>query len=138
MTCNIATLDAQSNLYSMFIHEKGLNAVEGDSELAIESYFTTADFGLPVNQGLNHHTRLTRIEPDFIQHGTMTIEVLSKEQANSDQETDGPFSFTNETEKIDMRVQRRHIKLKFKSNEVNGHYEMGKSIMWTEPGDLRS
>lgn len=133
-----ATLDGQAELFSMFIHEKGLNAIEGDSELAIESHFTTADFGLPANQGLNRYTRLTRIEPDFIQRGTMTVEVLSNEQANSDQETDGPLSFTNETEKIDMRVQRRHLQLKFKSNEVNGHYEMGKPIMWTEPGDLRS
>ena len=133
-----ATLDAQSDLYSMFIHEKGLNAIEGDNELAIESYFTTADFGLPANQGLNRFTRLTRIEPDFIQRGTMTVEVLSNEQANSDQEIDGPLPFTNETEKIDMRVQRRHLQLKFKSNELNGNYEMGKSIMWTEPGDLRS
>lgn len=131
-------LDAQSDLFSMFVHEKGLNAIEGDSELAIESYFTTADFGLPANQGLNRFTRLTRIEPDFIQRGTMTVEVLSNEQANSDQEIDGPLPFTNDTEKVDMRVQRRHLQLKFKSNEVNGHYEMGKPIMWTEPGDLRS
>jgi len=138
MTCNIATLDAQSNLFSMYIHEKGLNAIEGDDEWAIESYFVTADFGLPANQNLNRFTRVTRIEPDFIQQGTMTIEVLSNEQANSAQETDGPFPFTNETEKVDVRVQRRHLQLKFKSNESNGFYEMGKVIIWTEPGDLRS
>jgi len=138
MTCGTATLDSQADLYSMFIHEKGLNTIEGDTELAIKSYFTTADFGLPANQGLNRYTRVTRIEPDFIQRGAMTVEVLSNEQANSEQETDGPFSFTNETEKVDMRVQRRHLQLKFTSNEVNGNYEMGKTIIWTEPGDLRS
>lgn len=136
--CNLATLVYQSKLYSMFIHEKGLNSVEGDSETAIESYFVTNNLGLPSNQGVNRHTRLTRIEPDFIQRGDMSVEVLSKVYANSDEEIDGPFVFNTDTEKVDLRIQRRHLKLKFKSNQVDGNYEVGKIILWIEPGDLRS
>jgi hypothetical protein len=132
------TLTSHYSLYSMFIHEKGLNRIEGGNELAIESYITTADFGLPANQGINRLTRLVRVEPDIIQNGNVSLEVLGRDYANSDETIDGPFVFTNATEKIDLRVQRRHLQLRFSSNELNGSYEMGKTILWTEPGDLRS
>lgn len=123
---------------SMCVHEKGLNAIEGENEIAIESYFTTADFGFPANQGLNRNTRLLRIEPDFLQEGSLSVEVLGHDYANSEETIDGPIDFAPNTEKIDLRVQRRHLQLKFKSNESGGFYEMGKTIIWTEPGDMRS
>jgi hypothetical protein len=37
-----------------------------------------------------------------------------------------------------MREQRRMIRLRFNSNEVDGFYEMGRVILHTEPGDIRS
>jgi len=130
------TVDFNDKLYGVYAHEKGLNAVD-NIETAIESYFTTADFGLPANQGLNNLTRITRIEPDFIQTGDMNVAVISTEYAKSEETIDGPFTFSDTDEKVDMRVQRRHLQLKFSSNTINGHYEMGKVILWTEPGDVR-
>ena len=131
-----ATIDSITYFRTMYVHEKGHNKVD-EQELAIKSWFTNADFGLPANQMLNRNTRLTRIEPDFLQEGSLSVEVLGHDYANSEETIDGPFDFTSSTEKIDIRVQRRHLQLRVTSNEVNGHYEMGKTILWTEPGDVR-
>lgn len=132
-------------MYQAFLHEKGWDAVIGDQTLAIESYFETCDFGLPTggsqaNQvsGENRWTRIVRVEPDFIQGGTMSVYVTGRELANSPEVTSLCYNFTNETPKVDMREQRREIRLKFVSNEVGGHYEMGRVIIHTEAGDVRS
>lgn len=132
-------------LYASYLHEKGRDAIIGDNVGAIESYFVTADFGYPTGgsrqndiQGLNRWTRLIRIEPDFLQDGSMTVEVTGKEFANAPTTTSAPYIFTPETVKIDMREQRREIRLKIGSNVVGGHYEMGRIILHLEPGDVRS
>lgn len=131
--------------FSMFVHEKGLNAVVGETEQAIESYFQTADFGYPTGgaqqndiKGLNRWTRLIRIEPDFVQSGDMTVEVIGREFATQPDTYSAPYTFSPTTDKIDMREQRRQISLKFASNTLNGNYEMGRVILHTEPGDVRS
>lgn len=131
-----ATIDSIAYFNTLYVHEKGKNKVD-EQELAIESWVTTADFGLPANHGLNRNTRLVRIEPDFLQTGSMSVEILGSDYANSEETIDGPFNFSPTTEKIDVRVQRRHLRLKFTSNEAGGFYEMGKTIIWTEPGDMR-
>lgn len=139
------TVSAVSYLYSVYVHEKGLNAVEGGTESAIESYFTTADFGYPTGgaqqnqtKGLNRWTRIIRIEPDFNQTGEMTVEVLGREFAKQITTASPPYFFEPETERIDMREQRREISLRFRSNTIDGFYEMGRVILHTEPGDVRS
>lgn len=131
-----ATINGYDYFYSIYSHERGKNAIE-DTELAIESYFTTADFGLPANAGLNRLTRLLRIEPDFVQTGDISVSVLSHKYANSDEVVNESVTFGSSTEFVEPVTQCRHIQLRFESNEVNGHYEMGKTIVWTEPGDLR-
>jgi len=140
------TLTAQADLYQAFIHEKGLDSVIGEAQSAIESYFTTSDFGYPTGSsapqntldGLNRFTRLIRIEPDFVQTGDMTVEVIGREFAQGTDVTSSPQTFTPTTTMIDMREQRRQIRLKFKSNTLSGDYEMGRTMIHVEPGDGRS
>jgi hypothetical protein len=136
-TTDVGVVTSTTELYKLFLHERGRNAVDDDQESAIDSYITTADFGLPANQGVNRLTRLVRVEPDFLQEGSVDLSVIGYDYANSQPIEDGPFSFDATTEKIDSRIQKRHILLKFRSNELNGFYEMGKTILWTEPGDVR-
>lgn len=144
-TSATATLSLTGDLYQTFLHEKGTDAVVGDSTTAIESYFTTADFGYPTGgakqndiTGENRWTRLIRIEPDFLQSGTMDVTVMGKEFANASEVYSDPYYFESTTPKIDMREQRREIRLKFTSNQIGGHYEMGRIILHTELGDVRS
>ena len=140
-----ATIDTIEPTYSLFAHETGQDAIIGENLLAIESYFTTLDFGIPTGgldpntrDGQNNWTRLTRIEPDFVQSGDMSIEVVSQEFANSPEVLSEPYIFTPDTERVDMRIQARHLRLKFTSNTQGGHYEMGRTLMHIEPGDNRS
>lgn len=132
-------------LYGAYVHEKGNDLVEGDLVTPIESYFITSDFGYPTGgpqpnqvEGLNRWARLIRVEPDFIQQGEMTLFVRGKEFANSPDKESIGYNFTSETERIDMREQRREITLKFVSNTVGGHYEIGRTILHMEPGDVRN
>lgn len=133
-----------SGKYGLYQHEVGMNAVVGDNELAICSSFTTQNFGYVTGgvgdspQGLSKWTRLQRIEPDFIQEKDMTVTVIGYEFAQSAPEPEKSYTFSPNTGKIDMREQRRHIMLKFESNQLDGFYEAGKVIIHTEPGDNRS
>lgn len=139
------TLTASKGLYGLYVHETGINAVVGETETAIESYFETSDFGYPTGgaqqndiKGLNRWTRLIRVEPDFVQNGEMSLEVIGREFAQQEDTISEPFPFDRDTGKIDMREQRRQIRLRFTSNTLNGNYEMGRVILHTEPGDVRS
>jgi hypothetical protein len=49
-----------------------------------------------------------------------------------------PYEFGPDTERIDLREQRRQIALRFESNVLDGDFHMGRVIMHTEPGDIRS
>lgn len=140
-----ATAATVSPLYQAYLHEKGHDRVEGDEVVAIDSYFTTADFGYPTGgskqnniTGLNCRTRLVRIEPDMLQEQDMTLVVSGREFANAPELYSDPYTYSPETVKIDMREQRREIRLTFRSNVVGGHYEMGRTIIHLEPGDVRS
>jgi len=130
--------------YGLYQHEYGQNAIIGDVEIGIYSSYTTQNFGLPTGgvadsqQGSNRWTRLTRVEPDFVQGGYMTCEVLTNEFAHSTTVTSDAHIFTYQTEKIDLREQGRHIRLRFTNNTLNGNFEAGKVLVHTEPGDNRS
>lgn len=140
-----ATIDSIRYLYSAFSHERGTDAIDGDLVQPIPSYFTTSDFGYPTGgaqanapEGINRWTRLTRIEPDFVQSGAMDVFVIGREFANAPEKVSAGYNFTDATQKIDMREQRREIRLKFLSNVVGGHYEMGRPLLHTELGEVRS
>lgn len=140
-----AELLSRNYLVSTYTHEIGLNAIEGEFETPIESYFETSDFGYPTGgaqqnqiKGLNRWTRLIRIEPDFKMSGNMSVQVVGKEFAQGSDTVSEPYPFDANTTYIDMREQRREIHLRFTSNDINGYYEMGRVLLHTEPGDVRS
>lgn len=133
-----------TRLGEMYQHEFGHDAIIGQAQQAIHSFYTTNDFGFPTGgigsspQGVTNWTRLTRVEPDFIQSGELRLTVLSKEFARSPAVTAGIFNFSDTDERIDMRVQARQIQLQWSSFEVGGHYEAGRVIIHTELGDVRN
>jgi hypothetical protein len=51
--------------------------------------------------------------------------------------TTGPYLFDPDTGKIDMREQRREIRLRFVSDVSGGNYQLGKVIITAEIGDVR-
>lgn len=131
--------------YTLWQHETGVNEIYLNNENAIESYFETNNIGWvtggpgaedPV--GPNRWIRLERVEPDFRQSEQMNLYVTGKGYANDVNDTSDPYIFTPDTLKIDMREQRREMRLKFESNIVNGNYETGQILLSADFGDERS
>ena len=140
-TANFETVAGQVILWQ---HEIGTDEVINEEANAIESYFQTSDLGFvaggpaqtsPV--GDNFWLNLERVEPDFIQQGEMTFQVTGRPYAQSADVTSDPYVFDPDTGKIDMRQQRREIRLIFKSNVQGGDYQMGKVLLTVTLGDSR-
>jgi hypothetical protein len=140
-TASFETVAGQVILWQ---HEIGTDEVIDEEANAIESYFETSDLGFvaggpaqtaPV--GENFWVNLERVEPDFIQSGTMTFQVTGRPYAQSADVTSDPYEFESTTGKIDMRQQRREIRLRFRSNVSGGNYEMGKVLLSVTLGDSR-
>lgn len=132
--------------YTIWQHEEGQNAVSATETTAIYSSITTSDIswisGSPGGDsliGLNRRMHLRRLEPNFLQTGDMTMTVLGRKFANGSAfiENSGPFTFSPQTGKIDLRVEHRLVRLKFESNVINGNYEMGRLVITAEFGDER-
>ena len=45
--------------------------------------------------------------------------------------------FAPDTNKIDMREQRRELRLRFVSNVAGGNYQLGKILIDADTGDVR-
>jgi len=130
--------------YTLWQHETGTNEVFTNSVNAIESYFETNVLGThtglvgAVEQpGDNVWTRIERVEPDFVQTGEMELVVTGKSYAEDIDDPSDPYPFDPETLKIDMKEQRREMRLRFKSNTQNGNYFMGRVVLSIDTGDVR-
>jgi len=129
---------------SLWQHEFGVDRIRGSEFSAIESYFETNDLGWvsggpsqPSLAGTNKWIRLERVEPDFLQTNEMNVYVTGRPFAQKEDVTTGPYPFDPDTGKIDMREQRRELRLKFVSNVAGGDFQLGKVILNAEIGDTR-
>jgi len=132
------------NFVSLWQHEIGTDSIQGVNVNAIESYFQTNDLGWvsggpsqPNPIGENRWTHLERAEPDFIQSGDMEMYVTGRPFAQSTDVTTGPYVFSPTTGKIDLREQRRELRLTFRSNVAGGDYQLGRLILNADIGDVR-
>jgi hypothetical protein len=138
------TFSTPANLISMWQHEVGVDAISGQNVSAIDSYFETSDLGWVAGGppeasmvGENRWLRLERVEPDFIQSGDMTLVITGRPFAQSEDVDSDPYTFGPNTGKVDMREQRREIRLRFRSNVVGGDYQLGKLLLSATIGDVR-
>jgi hypothetical protein len=141
VTADFSTTAGRITLWQ---HEIGTDEVVGETANAIESYFQTSDLGWvqggpsqasPV--GDNYWLHLERMEPDFIQSGEMTFQVTGRTFAQAQDVTSPPYAFSPDTHKIDLREQRRELRLIFTSNVAGGDYQLGKVLLHANVGDVR-
>ena len=137
----VDTLMTYTNLWQ---HEIGVDKINGPVIEAIESSFTTNDLGLvaggpsqPSMVGDNQWLRLERIEPDFVQAGEMDVVVLGRPYAQAEDVESSPYVFEPDTHKIDMKEQRRELRLRFTSNTLGGNYQLGRVLLNADTGDVR-
>jgi hypothetical protein len=140
----IITVTQVVDFVSLWQHEIGTDVVQDTTVLAIESYFETNDLGLvsggpsqPSPVGDNKWLRLERVEPDFIQEGDMELYVTGRPFAQSADVTSAAYPFSPNTGKVDLREQRRELRLKFVSNVAGGDYQVGRIILDADLGDTR-
>ncbi len=138
------TFKTPENRIDIYQHEVGVDAINGQNVVAIESYFETSDLGWvaggpsqPTMEGANRWIRLERVEPDFVQNGQMSLIVTGRPYAQIADQDSSPFFFDPTTGKIDMKEQRRELRLKFTSNVVGGNYQLGRVILNADIGDVR-
>lgn len=138
------TEDIGGGYVKLWQHEIGVDVIDGPLALAIQSNFTTHDLSLvtgnPAQEtpiGDNYWTHLERVEPDFLQTGNMSCYVIGRPYAQAADVTSAPYTFNASTTKIDMREQRREIRLKFESNVFGGNYQMGRVLLSVDAGDVR-
>lgn len=133
--------------YVLWQHEFGVNQIIYGQELAIDSYFDTPYLGFVNGEpmqgqsapvGMDNWTRTVRVEPDFVQSGPMTATFTTKKFANSDQVTELTKTFTPGTETLEVRVQGRLNRIRYRSNVAGGNYHMGRVLVTPEVGDPRA
>jgi len=130
--------------YTLWQHETGVDSIYLTNVDAVRSYFETYNIGTlgglvgSVQQpGDNLWTRLERIEPDFVQEGDMTVVVTGQGYADDTVVESDPYVFSPGTLKIDMREQRREMRLRFESNTAGGTYQTGRVLLSVTTGDVR-
>jgi hypothetical protein len=130
--------------YNLWVHETGKDLVYLTQVDAIPSAIETNILGVqtggvgfsggPVT---NLWTRLDRVEPDFQQVGTMNMIVTGKGFADDVDKKSNPYPFNAATLKIDLKEQRREMRLRFESNTIAGDYFMGRIVLNIDTGDVR-
>ena len=130
--------------YTLWQHEIGTNEVYTNHVNAIESYFETNVIGSGAGlvgstqqAGDNLWTRIERVEPDFVQSGAMNLTITGKSYADDVDDPSVEYPFDPTTLKIDLKEQRREMRLRFSSNTQNGDYFMGRIILNIDTGDVR-
>lgn len=132
----------------IFQHEFGKDRVIGEDQTSILSYFETPRIGFATGgpggqaaESPNVQTRITKLEPDFAQSGSMTVKVIGTSYAKDEDEIESsPKTFAPSSPTpavVDLREQRRLLRLRFESNVQGGDYHMGKPLVHLEPGDER-
>ena len=130
--------------YTLWQHETGVDSIYLTNVDAVQSYFETYNIGTlgglvgSVQQpGDNLWTRIERIEPDFVQEGDMSVVVTGQGYADDTVVESDPYVFSPDTLKIDMREQRREMRLRFESNTAGGTYQTGRVLLSLTTGDVR-
>lgn len=125
--------------YRVWVHEQGVDEIDGSNISPIQSYFETADLSSLV-QGSNKYVRITRIEPDFVQSGPMTVQVTGRANARAPEVYSSLFTFPETANEpyeqiVMLKEQRRELRVRFESNSVYGNYQMGQIIGHISTGD---
>lgn len=129
----------EGNDFRVWVQEQGVDEIDGHNINPIRSYFETADLSA-VAQGNNEFMRITRIEPDFVQSGAMTVQVTGRSNARAPEVYGTTFTFPETAQEpweqiVMLKEQRRELRVRFESNEVYGDYQMGQIIGHITMGD---
>ncbi|CAB4144922.1 hypothetical protein UFOVP468_79 [uncultured Caudovirales phage] len=128
------------NPFKFWVHEIGMDEIDGQNIQPIRSFFETADISLPVMSQENRALQVLMLEPDFVQVGDMTVQVTGRANARAP-EVNGEIKTIVQTPSIPQQQviyfkdQRRELRFRFESNVIGGDYQMGICLGHLQPGD---
>ncbi len=128
------------NPYKFWVHEVGTDEIDGLTLNPIQSFFETADLSFPVTSGINKSMQALMIEPDFVQSGDMTVQVMGRANARAPEVNGIIMTFVEDPETpqeqvVFLKTQRRELRFRFESNTLGGNYQMGLVLAHVQPGD---
>lgn len=134
------TEDSGVDQYRLWVHEVGVDDIDGLSIQPVLSYFETADLSLPVSSQENKALQVLMIEPDFVQSGDMTMQVTGRANAKAPEVSTEPHTIyetppTPQDQVVYFKTQRRELRFRFESNTLGGDYQMGLVLAHVQPGD---
>lgn len=126
--------------YKLWVHEVGVDEIDGTDIQPVLSYFETADMSLPVTAQENKALQVLMVEPDFVQSGDMTMRVTGRANAKapevfSEVKTIYETPPTPQDQVVYFKTQRRELRFRFESNTLGGDYQMGLVLGHVQPGD---
>lgn len=126
--------------YQFWVHEQGTDEIDGLNRNPIQSYFETADISMPAQTQTSRATQVVMLEPDFVQSGPLTVQVIGRANARAP-EVYGPVNTivdepqTPQEQVVFLKEQRRELRFRFESNCIGGDYQMGLVLAHVQPGD---
>jgi hypothetical protein len=128
------------NPYKFWVHEVGTDEIDGLTLNPIQSFFETADLSLPVTEQVSRALQVLMIEPDFVQSGDMTVQVMGRANARAPEVNGIIMTFvdspqTPQEQVVFLKTQRRELRFRFESNTLGGDYQMGLVLAHVQPGD---
>lgn len=134
------TQDSEVDQYRLWVHEVGMDDIDGLNIQPVLSYFETADMSLPVTSQENKALQVLMVEPDFVQSGSLTMQVTGRANARSPEvfsevKTIYETPPTPQDQVIYFKTQRRELRFRFESNAIGGNYQMGLILAHVQPGD---
>jgi hypothetical protein len=128
------------NPYKFWVHEVGTDEIDGLTLNPIQSYFETADLSLPVTAQKNKSLQVLMLEPDFVQSGDMTVQVMGRANARAPEVNGIVMTFpetpqTPQEQVVFLKTQRRELRFRFESNTLGGDYQTGLILAHVQEGD---
>ena len=128
------------NPYKFWVHEVGTDEIDGLTLNPIQSFFETADLSLPATSQINKSLQVLMLEPDFVQSGDMTVQVMGRANARAPEVNGIVMTFpdtpqTPQEQVVFLKTQRRELRFRFESNTLGGDYQTGLILAHVQPGD---
>lgn len=142
-------VDVTSTGYTLWQHETGLDKKVNAASQPIKAGYDTHEMSpITLEQGAKDKAyRVSIVEPDFLQSGDISLSVLSRANARTEQVESAPLVITELTPGVPAPVNEqimrfsknaRLLAFRFTSNELGGDFEMGKTLVHIEETDGRN
>lgn len=140
----ITDVDLTGTGYTLWQHETGTDKIIGTQNLAIDSFFQTAEMSPVISPqaATDKAFRVSIVEPDFVQSGPITMQVGYRANARATPNFTPPVTIsqtaaTSADQLSYAKQDARLLSFKFESNIAGGDYTMGRPLAHIEPTDGR-